>query len=89
MPGSAWARLLWRGYTRAGLPLVGGAVSRAWYDVGRFLGPSIEDFYARYPLDRQVAMWERANLRVERVRRMSFGAGVVISAVRVGGPDPN
>jgi demethylmenaquinone methyltransferase/2-methoxy-6-polyprenyl-1,4-benzoquinol methylase len=87
VPEAAWARLLWRGYTRAGLPLIGRAVSPAWYEVGRFLGPSIEELYARYPLERQVALWERANLQVHRLRRMSFGAGVVISAVRVGGPD--
>jgi demethylmenaquinone methyltransferase/2-methoxy-6-polyprenyl-1,4-benzoquinol methylase len=87
VPGAAWARLLWRGYTRAGLPLIGRAVSPAWYEVGRFLGPSIEELYAQYPLERQVAMWEQASLEVRGLRRMSFGAGVVISAVRVGGPN--
>jgi len=88
VPGAAWARAAWRAYTRAGLPLIGRMVSPAWNEVGRFLGPSIEDFYARHPLDEQAGMWERASLRVKRIRPMSFGAGVVISAVRVGGPDP-
>src|SRR5580658_2902676 len=51
------ARLLWRVYTRAGLPLLGRLVSRHWYEVGRFLGPNIGGFYERYPLERLVGLW--------------------------------
>jgi demethylmenaquinone methyltransferase/2-methoxy-6-polyprenyl-1,4-benzoquinol methylase len=75
-------RMLWRLYTRAGLPALGRLLSREWQEVGRFLGPSIEGFYARYPLPRLVALWEDAGLADVRVRRMSFGAGVVMTAVR-------
>ena len=33
-------------------------ISRGWYDVGRFLGPSIRGFYERWPLERQLELWQ-------------------------------
>jgi demethylmenaquinone methyltransferase/2-methoxy-6-polyprenyl-1,4-benzoquinol methylase len=78
-------RALWRLWTRIGLPVLGRLLSRDWFEVGRFLGPSIEDFSARFPLPALVALWERAGLEDVRVRRMSFGAGVVMTARRAGG----
>ncbi|HWF51863.1 MAG TPA: class I SAM-dependent methyltransferase [Solirubrobacteraceae bacterium] len=76
------ARLLWRVYTRAGLPLLGLVVSHDWYEVGRFLGPNIEGFYARHPLDRVVELWREAGIDDVEVRRMSLGGGVVMSGVK-------
>ncbi len=58
----------------------GALYSREWYEVGRFLGPSIAGFYARHPLPAIVEYWQRAGLRDVRVRRMSLGGGVVMSA---------
>jgi len=78
VPRNAAWRGLWFLYTRIGLPLAGLPVSRAWYDVGRFLGPSISSFYARHPLDRQLAMWRAAGVSDVRSRLMSLGGGVVI-----------
>ena len=75
-------RALWRLYTRIGLPVLGRLLSRDWQEVGRFLGPNIEGFYARVPLPALVALWERAGLTDVRVRRMSFGAGVVVTGAR-------
>jgi len=82
VPSRRVLRALWRVHTRLGLPLLGRLISREWYEVGRFLGPSIEAFYARLPLPALVALWERAGLEDVRVRRMSFGAGVVMTARR-------
>ncbi|MGN6189163.1 MAG: class I SAM-dependent methyltransferase [Conexibacter sp.] len=82
VPSRRVLRMLWRVHTRAGLPLLGRLISREWYEVGRFLGPSIESFYARFPLPALVALWERAGLTDVRTRRMSFGAGVVMTARR-------
>jgi len=52
-PAPVWLPA-WRLYTRVVLPgagfLTGG---REWAHVGRFLGPSIEDHYRRYPVDRR------------------------------------
>ena len=36
-----------------------GAFGGDWYEVGRFLGPSIEACIARWPLARQLELWER------------------------------
>jgi demethylmenaquinone methyltransferase / 2-methoxy-6-polyprenyl-1,4-benzoquinol methylase len=68
----------WRLYTRVGLPALGRLASRQWFEVGRFLGPSIEGFYRRYPLERQLEMWEEAGVSGATARRMSLGGGVVI-----------
>jgi len=84
VPRAAPLRGLWRVHMRVGLPALGRLVSREWYEVGRFLGPSIEGFDRTYPLAAQRGLWERAGLRSVEVRRMSFGAGVVISGTRDG-----
>jgi len=83
--GPGW-RPLWWLYTRVGLPLAGVVVSRAWWDVGRFLGPSIEGFYRRHPLPDQLAMWRAAGLTGVRARTMSLGGGVVIWGTKAGVP---
>jgi demethylmenaquinone methyltransferase / 2-methoxy-6-polyprenyl-1,4-benzoquinol methylase len=77
VPRGAWL-WAWRLYTRVGLPALGRLASRSWFEVGRFLGPSIEGFYRGYPLRRQVELWEEAGIGPVEVRRMSLGGGVVI-----------
>jgi len=80
VPQNPTLRALWRAHTRAGLPLMGRAVSPAWYEVGRFLGPNIEQFHTAHP---QLAkLWNNAGIRVVTQRRMSFGAGLVMAGVR-------
>ena len=73
-------REAWRLYTAIGLPTLGRLASREWAEVGRFLGPSIRGFYAKHPLERIVGYWRDAGLDDVRVRRMSLGGGVVMSA---------
>jgi demethylmenaquinone methyltransferase/2-methoxy-6-polyprenyl-1,4-benzoquinol methylase len=73
-------RWLWRIHTRAGLPLLGRAVSRAWQDVGRFLGPNIEQFHAAQP--DLPALWRRAGIAEATQHDLSFGAGIVVTGVR-------
>jgi demethylmenaquinone methyltransferase/2-methoxy-6-polyprenyl-1,4-benzoquinol methylase len=75
-------RALWRVYTRAGLPLLGRLVSPAWHEVGRFLGPSIEELYVLEP--DLAALWRAAGIGEVSTRRMSFGAGLVMCGVRDG-----
>ena len=82
IPPRLLARLAWGAYTALGLPALGRAVSREWGEVGRFLGPSIRDFYARHPLERIVEHWRRAGLEEVHVRRMSLGGGVLMWARR-------
>ena len=79
-------RPLWRAYTRAVLPALGFLLGgRRWWRVGRFLGPSIEELYRRWPLGRQRELWLRAGVGGVAVRRMSLGGGVVIWGTRDGG----
>ncbi len=73
---------LWRLHTRAGLPLLGLTVSRDWYRVGRFLGPSIEHFHREYP--DLPSLWRSAGIANVHQRNMSFGAGIVVTGVRDG-----
>lgn len=84
VPPRAAARAAWRLYTAIGLPVLGRIASREWAEVGRFLGPSIRGFYERNSLERIVGYWEDAGLRDVRVRRMSLGGGVVMSARKIG-----
>jgi demethylmenaquinone methyltransferase/2-methoxy-6-polyprenyl-1,4-benzoquinol methylase len=82
LPPNALARSLWRVYTRVFMPVLGRLISRDWYEVGRFLGPSIGDLYARLPLDRQLGLWSAAGIEGVQARVMSFGGGVVIWGIR-------
>jgi demethylmenaquinone methyltransferase / 2-methoxy-6-polyprenyl-1,4-benzoquinol methylase len=77
-------RPLWRLYTRLVLPAMGRAFGAEWFDVGRFLGPSIEELYRRWPLERQAELWRAAGISGVTVRRMSLGGGVVFSGARDG-----
>jgi hypothetical protein len=84
VPPWAPARLAWRLYTTAGLPILGRTASPAWGEVGRFLGPSIVGFYRRHPLERIIQYWREAGMGPIEVRRMSLGGGIVMSAVKAG-----
>jgi demethylmenaquinone methyltransferase/2-methoxy-6-polyprenyl-1,4-benzoquinol methylase len=84
VPPFVLARAAWRFYTAVGLPTLGRLVSREWMEVGRFLGPSIRGFYDKHPLERIVGYWQDAGLEDVRVRRMSLGGGVVMSASKRG-----
>jgi demethylmenaquinone methyltransferase/2-methoxy-6-polyprenyl-1,4-benzoquinol methylase len=77
VPSGIW-RPLWDLYVGVGLPALGRIASRGWYDVGRFLGPSIRGFYERWPLERQLELWREAGVADVQARRMSVGGGVVI-----------
>ena len=76
----------WWGYTRLVLPVAGALTGgRAWFDVGRFLGPSISAHYRRYPLDWTVRAWRAAGIGDVGVRAMSLGGGLVMWGSRSGG----
>jgi demethylmenaquinone methyltransferase / 2-methoxy-6-polyprenyl-1,4-benzoquinol methylase len=78
LPRVAPARLAWEGYVRAGLPLLGGLISPGWREVGGFLSASIRDFYARWPLDRQLQAWRAAGIANVKARPLSLGGGIVL-----------
>jgi demethylmenaquinone methyltransferase / 2-methoxy-6-polyprenyl-1,4-benzoquinol methylase len=81
LPRGIW-RPLWDLYVGVGLPAAGRLVSQGWYEVGRFLGPSIRGFYEHLPLERQLELWREAGIRDVRAQRMSLGGGVVVWGTR-------
>jgi demethylmenaquinone methyltransferase / 2-methoxy-6-polyprenyl-1,4-benzoquinol methylase len=82
VPPNPAARALWEAYVRVGLPLAGRFVSRGWGEVGAFLGPSIRDFYRRYPLADQLELWREAGIERVQARSMSLGGGIVVWGTR-------
>ena len=77
LPRGLW-RPLWELYVRAGLPAAGAAVSPSWGGVGRFLGPSIREFWRQWPEPRLLDTWRAAGLDEVRLQRLSLGGGVVV-----------
>jgi demethylmenaquinone methyltransferase/2-methoxy-6-polyprenyl-1,4-benzoquinol methylase len=82
LPPNPVARSLWYLHTRAVMPVIGRVISRDWYEVGRFLGPSITELYRRLPLERQLELWREAGVGDVQARVMSLGGGVVIWGTR-------
>jgi demethylmenaquinone methyltransferase / 2-methoxy-6-polyprenyl-1,4-benzoquinol methylase len=83
-PNVAWLAA-WRAYTRLVLPVAGWFLGGgAWWNVGRFLGPNIEDHYRRWPLDRIVGAWHAAGMVGVEYRVMSLGGGIVMWAKKAG-----
>jgi demethylmenaquinone methyltransferase/2-methoxy-6-polyprenyl-1,4-benzoquinol methylase len=79
-PAWGW-RMLWRFYTAIVLPAVGRLLGgRAWWGVGRFLGPNITAHYRDYSLDWHLHAWEQAGLQEVGWRVMSVGGGLVMWA---------
>jgi demethylmenaquinone methyltransferase/2-methoxy-6-polyprenyl-1,4-benzoquinol methylase len=78
IPGNPLARIPWEIYVRGGLPTLGRAISPGWRDVGRFLGPSIREFWERWPLERVLAAWDDAGLVEAQARTLSLGGGIVV-----------
>jgi demethylmenaquinone methyltransferase / 2-methoxy-6-polyprenyl-1,4-benzoquinol methylase len=81
LPRGAW-RPLWELYVRVGLPAAGAVVSPGWGGVGRFLGPSIRDFWRDRPEQRLLDAWREAGLVQVAARRLSLGGGIVVWGTR-------
>jgi len=85
-PRLVW-RLLWRLYTAIVLPAAGLLTGgRAWWRVGRFLGPSIRRHYQRYDVEWHVEAWRRAGFTDVGYRPMSVGGGLVMWGTKEGPP---
>lgn len=83
VPEGIWWAPWWL-YTRALLPLAGLLTGgRAWWDVGRFLGPSISRHYRDYSVAWTVDAWREAGIEDVEYRTMSLGGGLVVWGDRV------
>ena len=76
VPHGLW-RPFWELYVRVGLPVAGRVISPGWAEVGGFLGPSIRNFYARWPEQRLLELWRAAGVGDVSSRRLSLGGGIV------------
>ena len=86
VPANPLWRAAWVGFTRVVLPLAGLLTGgREWYEVGRFLGPSISAFYQRYPVWWLQDTWRAAGLEAVTSRPMSLGGGLVMWGRKVDG----
>jgi ubiquinone/menaquinone biosynthesis methyltransferase len=84
VPANPILRAMWKAYAAIGLPLIGRAISEQWASVGAFLRGSIERFDREHGQSDIERSWHDAGLADIRVERMSFGAGVVMSATKAG-----
>jgi demethylmenaquinone methyltransferase/2-methoxy-6-polyprenyl-1,4-benzoquinol methylase len=76
VPRGVW-RPLWELWVRAGLPGAGRVIGHGWYEVGTFLGPSIRNHYAEWPVPRLLQAWRAAGIEDVRAKRLSVGGGIV------------
>jgi demethylmenaquinone methyltransferase / 2-methoxy-6-polyprenyl-1,4-benzoquinol methylase len=76
VPQGLW-RPFWELYVRVGLPVAGRVISPGWAEVGGFLGPSIRNFYARWPEHQLLELWRAAGVGDVSSRRLSLGGGIV------------
>jgi demethylmenaquinone methyltransferase/2-methoxy-6-polyprenyl-1,4-benzoquinol methylase len=78
-------RIAWWCYTRWILPVAGYLIGgKGWWDVGRFLGPSISKHYQRYSVDWTLRAWEHAGIEHVEFQPMSLGGGLVMWGYRKG-----
>jgi demethylmenaquinone methyltransferase/2-methoxy-6-polyprenyl-1,4-benzoquinol methylase len=76
VPRGLW-RPPWELWVRVGLPTAGRVVGNGWHEVGSFLGPSIREHYAHWPLPRLLQAWRDAGIGDVRAQRLSLGGGIV------------
>jgi len=76
IPQGVW-RPPWDLWVNVGLPAAGRMIGRGWHEVGTFLGPSIREHYAKWPLPRLLQAWRDAGIGEVRAERLSLGGGIV------------
>ena len=81
VPAGGWYPAWWA-WTRIGLPAAGMVAGGGWYRTGRFLGPSIEEFWRRHPLEQVLSWWAEAGIGQLRVQRLSVGGAVIIRGTK-------
>ncbi len=83
VPGKFGWRVAWWCYTRWVLPVAGYVTGgKGWWDVGRFLGPSISKHYRNYTVDWTLRAWEHAGIEHVECQPMSLGGGLVMWGYR-------
>lgn len=81
VPAGGWYPPWWL-WTRIGLPAGGLIAGDGWFATGRFLGPNIEAFWRRHPIDELLAAWAAAGIGDLRWQRLSKGGSVIIRGIK-------
>jgi demethylmenaquinone methyltransferase/2-methoxy-6-polyprenyl-1,4-benzoquinol methylase len=84
VPSNPFWHFWWWLYTRLVLPIAGSLAGRDWFEVGRFLGPSISKHYRRYSIEWTIAAWRAAGITDVATREMSLGGGLVMWGRKAG-----
>jgi demethylmenaquinone methyltransferase/2-methoxy-6-polyprenyl-1,4-benzoquinol methylase len=82
VPPSLLPRLGWHAFTGVVAPLAGRAMSPGWGHAMSYLRTSIPDFWRAHPVGEVVDMHRAAGIEDLRVKRLTYGAAVVIWGVR-------
>lgn len=82
VPPALVPRLGWHAFTGVVAPLAGRAMSPGWGHAMSFLRTSIPEFWRAHPMSEVVDMHRAAGIEDLRVKRLTFGAAVVIWGVR-------
>jgi demethylmenaquinone methyltransferase / 2-methoxy-6-polyprenyl-1,4-benzoquinol methylase len=77
VPRPPW-RAAWDLYVDRALPAGGRLFGPEWEEVGRFLGPSIREFWERVRLEQLLALWRDAGIPEPHLRVLSLGGGIVV-----------
>jgi demethylmenaquinone methyltransferase/2-methoxy-6-polyprenyl-1,4-benzoquinol methylase len=77
LPRPPWKQL-WKLHTGLVLPISGRLISDGWYEIGKFLGPSIERFYANRDIASLRHMLGTVGLGNIEHRLMSLGGGLIM-----------
>lgn len=84
VPRARLPRLGWTIYARGVFPQAARIVSPGWAWTGQFLPGSIMELDTSLPPEKQAALWRDAGLTDVRIKRMTFGTGVLMKG-RKGG----
>ena len=80
-PHGIWGPPWWF-HTRIGLPVAGSLIGGGWREVGNFLGPSIDRFWAHQSPSGLAEIWRDAGLAAVMWRSLSLGGGLVMVGTR-------
>lgn len=78
VPSWSPARTGWHAWARGGFPVAARAFGDGWHEVGGFLPGSIVEWARTWPPERQARAWSEAGIDDVRIKRMTFGTGVLM-----------
>lgn len=86
VPQNYFWKSLWSYYTKHLLPFLGGYLGgQDWEEVGKFLGPNIENYYQHFSIEQHLQAWKEAGFENVAYKIMSVGGGIIFWGTKTGG----